>query len=233
MENIHTTSQNGMIEDYLSFIGNPQFPCIAAKAASHRNQITCMVAGNMACPFHDRLILQFVYDFISDYRQSTTLYHSATIIFDGPDIRDEEHFDTLLWQRLQSLADLDALSHVYDTRVSADPSSPNFSFSLMGEALFVIGLHPASSRITRRFKHPTLVFNPHQQFETLRKKNRYESMKKTVRKRDIKLSGSINPMLDDYGSSSETMQYSGRKYAEDWKCPLQLSHANIKHHPTT
>jgi FPC/CPF motif-containing protein YcgG len=102
----------------------------------------------------------------------------------------------------------------------------------MGEALFVIGLHPASSRVTRRFAHPTIVLNPHEQFDELRKKGRYESMKKTVRRRDKKLSGSINPMLDDYGSSSEALQYSGRRYDANWKCPLQLSHANIQHNST-
>jgi uncharacterized protein len=220
-----------MIGDYLAFISQPQFPCVAARAAFSHDRIQCFVAGNMLCPADDKLILDFIYAFVDYYRNAKSLYHSVTIIFDGPDMQTEEHFDEVLWKRLQALSDLDALNYSYDRRVSADPASPDFSFSLKEEAFFVIALHPASSRISRRFKYPTLVFNPHEQFEILRAQNHYEHMKQTVRYRDTKLSGSINPMLDDYGLSSETFQYSGRKYDSSWKCPLQISHGKIKHNP--
>ena len=221
-----------MIEEYLSFISSSEFPCVAARAAFAHKQIKCFVAGNMLCPADDKMILDFIYHFTDEYRESKSIYHSATIIFNGPEINNEEFFDQMLWKRLQSLCDLDAINYAYDKRVSDDPASPHFSFSLKEEAFFVIGLHPASSRITRRFKYPTLVFNPHDQFETLRQQDHYEHMKQTVRKRDIKISGSINPMLDDYGSTSETLQYSGRRYDSSWKCPLQISHANFKHNST-
>lgn len=219
-----------IIESYLNFISNPQFPCVAAKAAFARKQIKCFVAGNMACPASDKMILDFLYDFIESYRVEKGLYHSATVIFTGPDIHDEEYFDKVLWQRLQSLSDIDAERYNYDKRVSDDPSSPEFSYSLKEEGFFIIGLHPASSRPGRRFSYPTIVFNPHQQFEVLRKEDHYESMKRTVRRRDLKVAGSINPMLDDYGTSSETLQYSGRQYDSSWQCPLHISHAKSKHH---
>lgn len=221
-----------IIETYLSFIGNTQFPCVAAKAALSRNQIKCFVAGNMACPASDRMILDFIYNFVEEYRTQKSLYHSATIIFSGPTIPDEEYFDRLLWLRLQSLSDLDAEKYAYDNRVSDDPSSPEFSFSLKGEAFFIIGLHPASSRVGRRFTYPTIVFNPHEQFEILRKEAHYEKMKQTVRRRDMQISGSINPMLQDFGTSSEVLQYSGRQYGSNWKCPLHISHAKSKHNST-
>lgn len=221
-----------IIEEYLSFISNPHFPCVAAKAALSHGQIKCMVADHMECPADDKTILDFVYSFVDDYRAHKTLYHSATIIFKGPHIEDEKHFDRLMWQRLQALSDADARQFQYDERVSADPASPDFSFSLKKEAFFVIGLHPASSRQARRFTYPTLVFNPHEQFDILRLENHYESMKATVRKRDIQLSGSINPMLDDFGSSSEARQYSGRAYDNNWQCPLHNSHGNTTDHTT-
>jgi uncharacterized protein len=225
--------QHEMIEDYLAFISRPDFPCVAARAAFAHNQIRCFVAGNMLCPADDKHILDFIYQFVDDYREVKSLYHSATIIFTGPEINNEEYYDELLWRRLQSLSNLDAMKYDYDKRVSDDPASPHFSYSLKEEAFFVIGLHPASSRTSRRFKYPTIVFNPHEQFEILRKQQHYEHMKQTVRHRDVKLSGSINPMLDDYGSSSETFQYSGRKYDGDWKCPLQIAHGKFKRNPTT
>jgi FPC/CPF motif-containing protein YcgG len=232
--NVNTTLTDSQIcDEYLSFIGSPQFACVAARAALASQQIKCFVAGHMACPGSDTAILDFIYNFVDEYRSANSLFHSATIIFKGPVIPDEESFDRFLWQRLQSLSDLDAQNYSYDDRVSNNPSSADFSFSLKEEAFFIIGLHPQSSRMTRRFAYPTIVFNPHDQFETLRQENHYESMKRTVRKRDIKLSGSINPMLDDYRLSSEALQYSGKKYDSSWQCPLHVSHAESKHNSAT
>ena len=222
-----------IIEDYLSFIEVKEFPCIAAKAAMARKNIQCMVAGNMACPKDDAAIIRFLYDFVEAYRAAEDFYHSAAIIFTGPEMYNEEMFDALLWQRLQALEVIDAKNYAYDTRVEADPSSAKFSFSIKKEAFYVIGLHPNSSRQARQFKYPALVFNPHDQFEKLKETTKYEVMKNTVRKRDVVLSGSVNPMLQDFGESSEVFQYSGRKYDESWQCPLKNTHAKTEHNSST
>ena len=180
--------------------------------------------------------MQLFYNFFTilqmRYRNSNEFYHSAAIIFTGPQIINEEMFDALLWQRLQALEILDAENYKYDNRVEADPASAKFSFSIKEEAFYIIGLHAASSRQARRFIHPTLVFNPHAQFEQLRASSKYDAMKNTVRKRDIAFSGSVNPMLQDFGEASEVFQYSGRKYDDSWKCPLKITHATTKHNPS-
>ena len=201
----------------------------SAKAALAGENVKCMVAGNMACPKDDEEILQFLYDFVDEYRRSKDFYHSAAIIFTGPQVNNEEMFDAILWQRLQSLEILDAKSYGYDRRVDGDTSSSKFSFSIKEEAFYIIGLHPASSRHARRFIYPILVFNPHAQFEQLRTTTKYYMMKNAVRKRDIAFSGSVNPMLQDFGESSEVYQYSGRKYDETWQCPLKITHAKTQH----
>jgi len=221
-----------IIEKFLSFLSDKAFPCVGARAAAAKGNIRCMTAGHMGCPKDDWAILHFLYDFIDDYRHSPDIFHSAAILFDAPLISPEEMFDTLLWQRLQSLADLDAENYRYDERVDADPSSPQFSFSLKEEAFFVIGLHPASSREPRRFDYPVLTFNPHAQFEKLRETDGYDHMKAVIRKRDIRYSGSVNPMLDDFGNSSEVYQYSGRIYDERWQCPLKINHGKIRDNPS-
>jgi FPC/CPF motif-containing protein YcgG len=221
-----------IIQEYLSFINAKEFPCIAAKAAVANQQVRCMVAGNMACPKDDYEILQFLYNFVDEYRHSKNIYYSAAIIFSGPNMYNEEMFDTLLWQRLNGLQHLDAQHYDYDNRVEADPASAKFSFSIKEEAFYIIGLHAESSRKARRFIYPTLVFNPHEQFEQLRASSKYDAMKNTVRKRDIALSGSVNPMLQDFGEASEVFQYSGRKYDDSWKCPLKITHATTKHNPS-
>lgn len=222
------TGSASIIEDYLTHIGNKTFPCIAAKTALAKEQIHCMVAEHLACPIDDSVIVQFLYDFVDEYRRSRNLYNSAVVLFKGPEECDEEMFDNLLWQRLQAISNLDAVNYKYDSRVDADPESPKFSFSLKEEAVYIIGLHPMSSRKSRQFRHPALVFNPHGQFEKLRQTNKYNRMRQVVRSRDLNFSGSVNPMLADFGEESEVFQYSGRNYNKNWKCPLILNHADIK-----
>jgi FPC/CPF motif-containing protein YcgG len=143
----------------------------------------------------------------------------------------EEEFEKFIWQRLQCLSDADAKMYPFDKRVSTDPGSPEFSFSLKSEAFFIIGLHKSSNRAARRFKYPTIVFNPHAAFIQLRQDRQYDKMKKIVRRKDMELAGSINPMLDDFGKSSEVFQYSGKNYQSSWQCPLQINHGKTNHSP--
>jgi uncharacterized protein len=213
-----------IIESYYSHVADKMFPCIAAKAALADRQISVLVSQHMACPHDDEGILKFLYEFIEGFRRSRKLYHSAVVIFQNPVQCDEAAFDSLLWTRLQAISDLDSYRYAWDSRVASDPSDNNFSFSIGGEALYVIGMHANSSRAARRFNLPALVFNPHQQFERLRSANKYGAMKEAVRKRDIMLSGSVNPMLSDFGETSEALQYSGIHYDNQWKCPFSAKH---------
>jgi len=210
------------IEDaFTAFIDNTAFPCVAAKAALNKDHMKLFVAGHLACPKDDQAILDFLCEFVENYRKSETQFHTACVIFPSTLGVNAATFETFMWMRLQALSDLDAKKHAYDQRVSSDPKSENFSFSLGGEAFFIIGLHPDSSRLARQFKYSTLVFNPHAQFEELRALERYDKMKNIVRKKDVALSGSINPMLRDFGAASEVYQYSGTQYDSKWECPFK------------
>lgn len=180
-----------------------------------------MVAHHMGCPADDHIILEFIYNFVDDYRKSLQSFHSAAVIFKGPYIDNELIFDKFLWSRLTALSELDKQKYAHDSRVNADPESRDYSFSLKAEAFFILGLNPASKRHARQFKYPTLIFNPHAEFEKLRKENRYNKMKNVVRDRDMVYSGSVNPMLQDFGEASEVFQYSGIRHSTDWKCPLK------------
>lgn len=218
------TKRTNAAEAYRQFIDQKEFPCVAAKAALNKDHIHCLTAGHIACPADDYNILQFLYGFIDAYRQADNNYYSAAVIFTLPEMLTEAQFDEWMWQRLQSLCDMDAIKYGYDKRVNNNPVSPDFSFSLKEEAFFIIGLHPGSSRNVRRFQYPALVFNPHQQFQELKQSGKYANLQKVVRKRDLQFSGSVNPMLHDFGEASEVYQYSGRQYSSQWKCPLQIKH---------
>lgn len=225
--------EENIVQEYLNFLRATDYPCVGAKASLARDQIKCMVATHMACPAADIQILEFLYAFIDDYRKSDRSFHSAAVIFTQPNHTNESMFDALLWQRLKALALLDKQKYLHDKRVDSDPASAMFSFSLKEEALFIIGLHPGSSRRSRQFNYPALVFNPHAEFEKLRKANRYEQIKKIVRNRDLNFSGSTNPMLRDFSEASEVFQYSGMQYSHDWKCPLIDQHEANEHNPTS
>lgn len=217
---------------YLDFIRDKDFPCIAAKAALSENQIRIMVADHLACPKDDARILQFLYEFVDAFRSAGDLYHSAVVLFKEPRQCDETMFDAMLWKRLQSISDLDAVHFHWDRRVAQDVASPDFSFSMKEEAFYVIALHANSSRMARQFSYPALVFNPHEQFQKLRAAHKYIPMRQAVRKRDLKLSGSVNPMLADFGEASEVFQYSGVQYDSTWKCPFVAKHEPNKDHPS-
>jgi uncharacterized protein len=229
------TENEAYIEHYKSFLYRKEYPCIAAKAAVQKQQVRVLVVDHMACPKDDRAILDFMYNFVDEYRSSKEFFHSAAIIFKGPqEVPSEEAFEAMLFQRLQSLADMGLKEYAYDKRVSSDPTSRDFSFSIKEEAFYIIGLHPKSNRAARQFMYPTMVFNPHKQFEDLRKTHQYDKMKKIVRKLDTAYSGSVNPMLQDFGSSPEVFQYSGRKLDQAWQCPLKINnYLPGEQHPTT
>ncbi|WP_447526912.1 guanitoxin biosynthesis heme-dependent pre-guanitoxin N-hydroxylase GntA [Parasphingorhabdus sp. NYA22] len=203
-------------------ITEPQFPCVGAKSALARDNLKVIAAHSLNSNWDDVEIHRELLDWARDYRYSAEGLRSLAVIFDGPTDMTETEFERSLWERIQSLADKDAwLGQTYDERVSADPDDPHFSLSFGGEAFFVIGLHPNASRPARRFSHPVLVFNLHDQFERLREHGSYDKMRKTILARDEKLAGDINPMLAKYGESSEARQYSGRQVGDDWQCPFQ------------
>jgi FPC/CPF motif-containing protein YcgG len=147
---------------------------------------------------------------------------SFVAAFREPTAMAEPEFSRLLWRQLQLMHEDDRAEHSWDASVSADPGDAHFSFSVGGRAYFVVGLHAGSSRWARRFAWPTLVFNPHEQFVSMRREGRYDRMRAMIRDRDADLQGDINPVLRDHGTESEARQYAGDAVAPDWRCPLHV-----------
>lgn len=202
-------------------IGEACFPCVGAKAALARGTLETLGCRSLASAWDDVRIHDRLLAFATAYRADPGLFRSFAVIFDGPGDLDEPEFERLLWQRVQSLSDKDVWrGQAYDAGVSADPDSPHFSLSFGGEAFFVVGLHPQASRPARQFERPILVFNLHDQFETLRQQGRYETMREKILVRDEAIAGSRNPMLARHGESSEARQYSGRVVDPAWQCPF-------------
>jgi FPC/CPF motif-containing protein YcgG len=208
---------------------NDQFTCDGAKAAFRRGTYAFGFYESLIAPGPIAGLARDLYAFVTGLATAEPLFTSFVASFEGPHPADEEHFERLLWQALQQLNEWDRQFHDWDPRVSADPASANFSFSFAGAALFVVGLHAASSRVARRFAWPTLVFNPHGQFDTLRASGRYRRFQHVIRRAEVALQGTTNPMLSDHGAESQARQYSGRHVDAGWRCPF---HAGAAHEPT-
>jgi uncharacterized protein len=197
---------------------NHEFPCSAAHSSLYRGAYWFRVYDTMGSTGVTQQLAADLTYVIGERQAAPQPLATFIAAFDGPHVADEQDFERLLWRQLQALHDGDR--EPWDDTVSCDPADGRFSFSFGGTAFFVVGLHAASSRWSRRFAWPTLVFNEHRQFALLRAEGHFTRLRDTVRLRDERLQGDVNPMCTDFGDSSEARQYSGRAVDADWRCPL-------------
>ena len=211
---------------FLEFLDGATYPCVGAKSALARESIETHEFGTLGDRANDRPIAVALSEFVAKIESGTCdqdITHSHVALFRGPVAMTERRFESLLWSQLWRVHRLDVLAgNPSAPDVSSDADSPRFSLSMSGHPFFVIGLHPQASRLARRFSRPALVFNSHRQFEKLREDGRYAKIQAVTRSRDMKLQGSINPNLTDFGEASEAKQYSGREVEAGWRCPFDF-----------
>jgi FPC/CPF motif-containing protein YcgG len=198
------------------------FACVAARSVLNRKTYRVGIYDALGTPEAALGLCHDLYEFSHAFATGLHPFSSFIAAFRGPTVHAEEHFEQLLWRQLQMMHAVDARYFDWDQNVSKDPDSPNFSFSIGGRAFYVLGLNPSASRIARRTASESyLVFNGHDQFEALRLNGKYSQLQKAIRARDIACQGTMNPMLDDFGTTSEARQYAGRAVPSAWRCPFQ------------
>lgn len=206
-----------------AFLLSDGFSCVAGKAAvltgGYRFGYYTGGAANGTVEGLARDLAAFV----AERNAMPARYATFVAAFDEPSISEERRFESWLWATLQRLHELDAPHHDWDASVSHDPASDNFGFSFAGKAFFVVGLHGGSSRLTRRFFLPALVFNAHSQFQEARRSGRFAQIQRAVRGRELASQGSLNPELAEFGTASEARQYAGRRLEGEWTCPFKAS----------
>ncbi len=208
-------------EQFREFIADSNFSCVGAKAAISGNCYRFGFYPEMNSATATAGLAHDLWTYVQESSTFNSDYATFVASFAKPVAPDEKVWEEMLWTQLQGLHELDRPHHAWDASVSSDPESPEFSFSFANTAFFIVGLHRQSSRLARRFAYPTLVFNFHRQFEKLREKNQFDRMRQTIRGRDLKLQGSLNPNLSNYGEQSEARQYSGRAVEKQWRCPFK------------
>ncbi|HEX9951033.1 MAG TPA: guanitoxin biosynthesis heme-dependent pre-guanitoxin N-hydroxylase GntA [Rubricoccaceae bacterium] len=194
----------------------PDYPCVMAASTLRMDQMTVRTYAGLgagAAADLTRDLSAFAAE--PDPERG---FRSFAAVFGGDTPADEDAFEAQLWETLGAVHAADHMA--WDPAVSADPADAAFSFSVGGRAFYVIGMHPNASRPGRRFRWPALLFNAHDQFESLRREGRYDRVRGLIRDRDRALAGSINPMMEDFGTRSEARQYAGRAVPADWQCPF-------------
>ncbi|MCF4101047.1 YqcI/YcgG family protein [Gillisia sp. M10.2A] len=195
-------------------------PCVMAQSLVADDNLTIRDYKNLANDNTPSEILQDLKIYIESIDEEDKKFQTFIATFENDAYENELDFENALWKLLSELNEID--SEPWDENTSSDPSSSKFSFSLLGNSFYIVGMHPNSSRKARSTPFPMIVFNLHSQFELLRNAGRYTRVRDIIRRRDKAFQGSINPMLEDFGSSSEARQYSGRKVEDNWKCPYSF-----------
>ena len=199
---------------------NPVFPCILGRSAFNNLAYRFGLYSSME---DKSAILGLCHDLCEFVTEQDSIPHDfSTFVacFLGPHPKDETDFERLLWELLQQLHEEDSQHFGWDPATSNNPDDANFSFSFASRSYFVIGMHGLSSRYSRNFNYPVVVFNAHMQFEKLRNEGKFDQVQATIRNNDINLQGQINPSLTNFGQDSEAKQYSGRLVEKAWKCPF-------------
>ncbi|MGB3152687.1 MAG: guanitoxin biosynthesis heme-dependent pre-guanitoxin N-hydroxylase GntA [Maribacter sp.] len=209
------------IAELRNFIKQDGYPCVGARTAVNSKSLSAGVFRKMSDSRTIRELAFGLMEYIMELKKKPSNYLTYVAIFPFDSFDDEKTFEGSLWDMLNGLHKLDSEHFEWSEHISRDPAHERFSFSFGREGFFIVGMHPESSRKARRFRYPAIAFNLHSQFENLRENGRYGIMKNAIRDNEMKFSGSINPMLVDFGEGLEAPQYSGRHVGNDWKCPFK------------
>lgn len=205
--------------EFERFVNGAGFSCLAGKGVVHQMGHRVRAYAPLGTRDATIALAADLGAFTAEGPAPTTL-RAFVAVFPDRAPRSELAFERRLWAQLQRLHEHEAPNARWDPGVSDDAEDPMFSFSFAECAYFVVGMHAHSSRISRRFRWPALVFNPHFQFGRLRGEGRFRRMQQVIRERELAVQGSLNPNLADFGERSEARQYSGREVEQDWKCPF-------------
>ena len=212
--------KNLIEQSFIKKILSKNFSCIGAKASITNASYEFCVLDEMGSEKSTSALYASLKSFNKKRLKLDKQYASFIVCFTQHEDITPNRFEHLLWKQLYLLHQMDEFA--WDSRVSDDINSPYFSFSIAGDAYFVIGMCPNHPRKCREFLYPALIFNSHHQFQYLKEINLFDKIKKIVRLRELKYSGSINSNLVNFGEQSEALQYSGLQASQNWQCPFHF-----------
>ncbi|WP_020500113.1 guanitoxin biosynthesis heme-dependent pre-guanitoxin N-hydroxylase GntA [Sciscionella marina] len=217
-----TTDARAELEE---FIQSKEFSCLGARSALKKGTIRHGHYPALGEPESARANYRELLGYARDIRPTLSDKSFRTFVasFETPgEVLEELEFERLLWRHLQLMHDIDSRSYGLDDGATSDPNEPHFGFHVAGHAFFLVGMHPGSSRASRRFVRPAIAFNSLMQFMLLGEK--FFSMQDAIRKRETNNNGSVNPSFTTYEYEMPSRHYAGRMTEPDWKCPFTSRH---------
>jgi FPC/CPF motif-containing protein YcgG len=212
--------ENSIKQLFIEKILSGDFSCIGAKASIKNVSYEFCLLEEMASLQSTHDLYKSLKIFTKKRPMLDKRFASFIVCFKNSAEMTLQQFEYLLWKQLYMLHQKDDFA--WDKSVSNDLNNPHFSFSIAGEAYFVVGMCYNHPRKCRNFPYPILVFNSHHQFQYLKKINLFEKIKKIIRLRELKFTGSIHPNVVDFGDMSEALQYSGLQVSKNWTCPFRF-----------
>jgi len=195
-------------------------PCVMAQSIVADDNLTICNYGVMSDIITHNKLIHDLEGYLKDVQSDSMKFQTFIAVFENERFATEVEFENELWKLLHDLHKVD--DSPWDKTTSSDPESSKFSYSLLSDSFYLVGMHPESSRKARKAPFAMIVFNLHSQFELLRSAGRYKRVRNIIRRRDKAYQGTINPMLEDFGTNSEARQYSGRAVDSSWKCPYNF-----------
>ena len=130
------------------FVIETGHPCVMAQTMFRMDKVNLKIYDHFGSEEAALKILTDLNGYLAEYEFGSDDFYTFMAVFNDETRYSEEQFEKQLWSQLQHLHNLD--DHPWDPKVSSDPESRKFSFSLLGEAFYIVGMHPGSSRKARR-----------------------------------------------------------------------------------
>lgn len=208
--------------DLSRLVGQKFYPCVAAVQSLAKRDYTVVEASAFGSGRERETIRRAILDFIAGWSKTRSTTFTLWITYPEDVVNGEDEFEERMWAELSSLTSIEEREKDWSPKWSQNPEDRRFTLCIGGHAFFVVGLHPHSSREGRKFPYPALIFNVYDQFEDLMEQNAYAPMVQKNRERDLRFSGSVNPMAEQHGDDWETIQFSGKTNPEAWRCPFHF-----------
>ncbi len=116
-------------DQFRAHVSEPDFSCVGAKAAINGNCYRFGFYTEMNTAPATVGLAHDLWTFVQERPAFGSDYATFIACFAAPLIADEQAWENLLWAQLQSLHEIDCFYYDWDSTVSSDPESPDFSFS--------------------------------------------------------------------------------------------------------
>ena len=214
--------------DIAALVGQKFYPCVAAVQSVAKKDYVVHEAREFGTGVDRDGIRKAICDYLRSWMKTRSTTYTLWLTYPNDQVTTEDEFEQRMWSQLSNFTSLEEREQDWAPGWSQDPKDPNFTLCIGGQAFFVVGLHPLSSRPARRFPYPAIVLNAFEQFEDLTRQGAYEAMVEKNRQREIRFSGDLNPMVEEHGDKWESIQFSGKTNSSDWKCPFHFRESASK-----